>query len=154
MYKCSMCKIRHDGEPAFVNACGKFCASCKAKIHERAAEGTRKQSLKFNGRCIWCGEMITEETKQPRANNSDNVCQPCALRRDWLLNAIRLSDRPAKYVAHREERERPMREERQRVIEATQQEKPAIAVAEPSETEARLMRLEKMLNKLTSALGV
>ena len=99
----------------------------------------------------WCGEKITPATMQA-GKDDENVCQPCTTRRDWLLKAIRLSDRPARYVARTEERERPMREEREKAMQAAKP--PVAAETVPNEAEARLRRLELMLNKLTQALGV
>ena len=152
MYTCNMCKKSVEGEVAFKNGAGSFCPGCKAIIHARAAEGMRARSASHNGHCVWCGEKITPATMQA-GKEDENVCQPCTTRRDWLLKAIRLSDRPARYVARTEERERPMREEREK---ATRAAKPTVSAAEsvPSESEARLLRLELMMNKLTQALGV
>ena len=151
MYTCGMCKKSVEGEVAFKNGAGSFCQSCKAIIHARAAEGARARIAALDGHCVWCGQKITPATMQPGKEN-DHVCQPCTTRRDWLLKAIRLSDRPARYVARTEERERPMREEREKAMQAFQP--PVAAETVPNEAEARLRRLELMLNKLTQALGV
>ena len=151
MYTCSMCKKAVEGEVAFKNGAGSFCPECKAIIHARAAEGARARSAALNGHCVWCGEKITLATMQAGKDN-ENVCQPCTTRRDWLLKAIRQSDRPARYVARTEERERPMREEREKAMQAAKP--PVAAETVPNEAEARLRRLELMLNKLTQALGV
>ena len=151
MYTCGMCKKSVEGEVAFKNGAGSFCPECKAVIHARAAEGARARSAALNGHCVWCGEKITPATMQA-GKDDENVCQPCTTRRDWLLKAIRLSDRPARYFARTEERERPMREEREKAMQAAKP--PVSAETAPNEAEARLRRLELMLNKLTQALGV
>ena len=151
MYTCSMCKKATEGEVAFKNGAGSFCPECKAIIHARAAEGARARSAALNGHCVWCGEKITPANMQA-GKDDENVCQPCTTRRDWLLKAIRLSDRPARYVARTEERERPMREEREKAMQAAKP--PVAAETVPNEAEARLRRLELMLNKLTQALRV
>ena len=155
MYTCGMCKKSVEGEVAFKNAAGSFCPECKAIIHARAAEGARARRAALNGHCIWCCEKITPD-KMQSGKDDENVCQPCTTRRDWLLKAIRLSDRPARYVARTEERERPMREEREKATQAAQAAKPTVTATDalPNEAEARLRRLELMLNKLTQALGV
>jgi DNA-directed RNA polymerase subunit RPC12/RpoP len=152
MYTCSMCKNETEGKVAFKNGAGSFCPECKAIIHARSAEGVRARSAALNGHCVWCGEKITP-SKMQVGKEDENVCYPCTTRRDWLLKAIRLSDRPARYVARTEERERPMREEREKAAQAAAQPKP-VAENVPNEQEARLRRLELMLNKLTQALGV
>jgi DNA-directed RNA polymerase subunit RPC12/RpoP len=151
MYTCSMCKKAMEGEVAFKNRAGSFCPECKAIIFARSAEGMRARRAALNGYCLWCGKKITPATMQACKEN-DHVCLSCATRRDWLLKAIRLSDRPARYVARTEERERPMREEREKAMQAAKP--PVAAETVPNEEEARLRRLELMLNKLTQALGV
>ena len=155
MYTCSKCKKEFEDLPAFNNACGSFCNGCKAEIHAASAAGLReKNKATYNGHCVWCGDCLNE-TNMQSGKTDENVCQSCAKKRDWLLKAIRLSDRPYKYVSRTEERERPQREERNRMIIAAnaKQEKP-LQPELPSDAEARMRRLELMLNKLTSALGV
>ena len=151
MYTCSMCKKATDGDVAFKNAAGSFCKECKAIIHSRAAEASKARSHAPNGCCRWCGEKITTATMQT-GKDDEHVCQPCTTRRDWLLNAIRHSDRPARYVARTEERERPMREERAKAMQAANM--PLFEGTAHNDAETRLRRLELMIGKLTNALGV
>ncbi len=150
MYTCSMCKKETDGEVAFKNAAGTFCRECKSTIHARAAEASRSRDT-ANGCCRWCGEKITPATRQA-GKHDENVCQPCCTKRDWLLKAIRLSDRPARYVARTEEREGPMREERAKAMKTANM--PLFEEAAKNDAESRLRRLELMIGKLTNALGV
>jgi len=151
MYTCSMCKKTTDGDVAFKNAAGSFCAECKAIIHSRAAQASKARAHVLGGFCIWCGEKITAATMQT-GKDDENVCQPCTTRRDWLLKAIRLSDRPARYVARTEERERPMREERAKATQVANM--PLFEKTTHNDAETRLRRLEEMIGKLTNALGV
>jgi hypothetical protein len=154
MYTCGMCKKRVEGEVALKNGAGSFCSECHAIIRERSAEGMRARSAALNGHCIWCGEKITKANPAGGGGShaSVNVHLACERNRDWALKCIRHSDRIARYVARTEERERPLREEREKAMRAA---KPSIAAESvPSDDEARLRRLELMLNKLTQALGV
>lgn len=153
MYTCGMCKKSVEGEVAFKNGAGSFCPECKAIIHARAAEGARARSAKLNGNCVWCGEKITPSDPAGKSHEACNIHVACEARRDWILKCIRFSDKLAKYVARTEERERPMREEREKALQSA---KPTVVATEamPNEAEARLRRLELMLNKLTQALGV
>lgn len=163
MYTCKMCKGMFGGEPALKNAAGEFCFECKATIRARIADGTRARGLALNGCCMWCGEKITDKNRVARANDPDkrgekHVCSDCSVNRDWLLKCIRFSDKASKYAARAEDREREGREERNKrqsenrsvcdVIKESQFQ------GQPSEQEARLSRVEMMLNKLTQALGV
>ena len=148
-YTCCMCKESFGGTPAWENNCGVFCPKCKQDVHERAKAGYKARKNAVNGYCIWCGQQITEATKQSGKNV--NVCMPCENRREWLLTAIRLSERPARYVARVEEREAPLRAEREKIMQNSE---PAKAHAMPSEQDARLARLERMMNKLVESLGV
>jgi len=151
MYTCGMCKRSVDGEAALKNRAGSFCAECKVIIHARSIRGVRERSRAWDGKCGWCRQPITKGPMQP-SREGEHVCYRCDRNRKWLLKAIRLSDHPALYVARTEERERPMREERAKAEIAVKQE-----IAEESaqsDAEARLLRLERMLKKLTQALGV
>lgn len=152
MYKCSMDGNNHDGEPALKNACGTFCPECKAKIHAKAAEGVKERIESLNGCCIWCGEKITEANPSGKSHEGCNIHETCEQKRDWVLKCIRHSDKMAKYVARTEERERPMREEREKAKRSAEQ--PTMAETVPTEQEARLRRVELMLNKLVNSLGV
>ena len=153
MYTCNRCKKDIQGEVAFKNAAGSFCPDCKAIIHARAAEGTRARNALLNGGCIWCGEKITPSNPAGKSHEGCNIHLECEARRDWMLKCIRFSSKLAKYVARTEERERPLREEREKVARFT---KPTVAEdhSAPTEADARLLRLESMMNKLTRALGV
>lgn len=148
-----MCKKQIEGDVAFHNACGDFCKPCKTIVHLRAQEAVRSNKQVSDGYCVWCGDEITNSNAQ-KNKDDENVCQPCSTKRDWLLQAIRLSDRPYKYVMRTEEREKPARTQRSAAIQQAAQVKPAQEQVIPSEQEARMRRLELMLNKLTSALGV
>ncbi len=155
MYNCSRCKNTFADEPALSNACGSFCGQCKADIHASSVESNKGRTKKLSGFCVWCGEKLTPNIVHA-SHEGDNVCKSCELRREWLLKAIRLSDRPSKYVARVEDRERPLREERENARKAiAETNKPkALESSGTTESEARLLRLEGMLDKLTKALGV
>ena len=156
MYTCSMCKQAKEGEVAFKNGAGSFCRQCKKIIHARAAEGFRARRAALKGRCVWCGEEITPHNPAGKSHKGCSIHVQCEARRDWILQCIRFSDKLVKYVVRTEERERPMREERQKQKEMMA-EKPKLveyAGRSTNEAEARLLRLERMLNKLTQALGV
>lgn len=112
------------------------------------------------GICSWCGVKINNTNS--RIDHERNVCKKCEENRGWLLNSIRFSDKASKYIIKTEEREKPLRESREleaKVKEEQEKEvdlflKKEVITAIPNDQEARMMRLEKMLNKLTSALGV
>ena len=152
MYTCTGCKKQFADSPAITNACGSFCAQCKAQMIEKSANSRHETSRALNGCCLWCGEKITPELALS-GHPDENVCKLCRGHREWLLKVIRLSDRPIKYANRTEERERPLREEREKFMIATAKTKSAVAT-ETTESDARLLRLEGMLDKLTKALGV
>jgi hypothetical protein len=67
-----------------------------------------RQEEKRNGtsNCVWCGD----ETEHHESEGS--VCYRCKQNRNWLLDCIRISDRPFKYVSAREEVESKARNDR------------------------------------------
>jgi len=147
MYKCAMCKKEFDGEPALENGCGMFCAECKAIIHKRAERSLRKRGLSLNGRCLWCGEMITDATRET-GKEDEHVCKFCSTNRDWLLKTIRMSSHQARYVARTEKREAPMREERERAERAAAKEKHESARGQKDDDASRIDRIERLLLEL------
>jgi hypothetical protein len=145
--QCSCCK-KEMISPKITNAAGSFCEACYNDWVAKGRQTRERNKAMYGGYCIWCGDRITPDIMQKHFPDA-NVCQPCCNRRDWLLAAIRLSDHPAKYVARIEEKEKEGREQREKIIMSA--EKPANA---PSDDEARLRRIELMLNKFSKALGV
>lgn len=162
VYKCVMCKKDFSGEPALKNAIGCFCFECRRIMKERQAVGTKKR---YKNRhcdggcyCAWCGKKITNENAYHSTAEDKNrlhgVCRECQNHRDWLLKCIRLSDRPSMYIKFVEEREAPKRIEREALLKAQ-----AVTIVETNNSnskndEARLLRIEKMLNRLTNEFGV
>jgi len=149
-YRCARCKEEQLGPPAFTNAAGVFCATCKADIHRLAGAGAQARIAALNGACVWCGKPIAPEERQ-RFGCGDNVHAWCANNgRDWMLGCIRSSDHLAKYVQRVEEREGPLREARK----AEAQAKLPLSAESVPNTTVRLDRVETLLAKLADALGV
>lgn len=156
MFKCATCKTTFDGTPAMTNGAGTFCRGCEDMRKHKATEATRARFADLGSDCIWCGETGPHKDKH---GASSRVCTTCDNNRDWLLRCIRHSNKAADYAAKTEERELPLRRERQAQEAAAKlAAKEALAnasyapVARDDSTE-RLDRLEKMLMKLTEALG-
>ena len=151
-YQCSMCKESQDGEPVFVNGAGQFCSNCKSEIHRRAGDAMRKRRSDL---CRWCECVLTPENSNQSPSRDIGVCKECCSRRDWLLKCIRLSDRPARYVARTEEREKQERDARIAARSANLQ-----PTSRQNGDSSRLDRLELMIDrqggimeKLIQALG-
>ena len=151
-YNCCMCKRTFTGTPAWKNAAGDFCPECRAEVMKRMAEGNRNRVRNSPGGCIWCGRPLHEVRYHGKDRESVNTCADCETHRAWLLKCIRVSDRPAKYVARVEEREAEGRKERE--IRAAAKPVQLPLQPQPTESEARLARVEKMLNTLMVQLGV
>ena len=151
-YNCCMCKRTFTGTPAWKNAAGDFCPECRAEVMKRMAEGNRNRVRNSPDGCIWCGRPLHEVRYHGKDRESVNTCADCETHRAWLLKCIRVSDRPAKYVARVEEREAEGRKERE--IRAPAKPVQLPLQPQPTESEARLARVEKMLNTLMVQLGV
>jgi len=146
-----MCKRTFTGTPAWKNAAGDFCPECRAEVMKRMAEGNRNRVRNSPDGCIWCGRPLHEVRYHGKDRESVNTCADCETHRAWLLKCIRVSDRPAKYVARVEEREAEGRKERE--IRAAAKPVQLPLQPQPTESEARLARVEKMLNTLMVQLG-
>lgn len=151
-YNCCMCKRTFTGTPAWKNAAGDFCPECRAEVMKRMAEGNRNRVRNSPDGCIWCGRPLHKVRYHGKDRESVNTCADCETHRAWLLKCIRVSDRPAKYVARVEEREAEGRKERE--IRAAAKPVQLPLQPQPTESEARLARVEKMLNTLMVQLGV
>ena len=141
MYKCKRCKQSFETQPAVTNGAGSFCADCEAYRKARQAAELKSRVEDRNGGCVWCGSQLTADEQR------DSVCAGCQSNRDWLLRCIRHTEHVSKYVASREAAERETRAARIAAQKTTQ------TNSDPSNAEARLLRMEKMLNKLMTALG-
>lgn len=152
-YKCCMCKKEFSGIPAWDNAAGLYCPECRAEVRRRMAEGNRNRARNLKEECIWCGEPLSAVRVRVHGQDREsvNTCTECETHRAWLLKCIRAGDRPAKYVARVEEREAGKRKEREIRYAATQKTKPSESAV--PENDARLKRVEKMLNNLMRKLG-
>lgn len=146
-YTCAMCKKEFGGKAALANACGTFCAGCTEIMRERAVRSFRKRALSLDGRCLWCGETITDATRQVNKDD-EHVCKLCRAHRDWLLKAIRVSAHPARYVARTEEREGPMREEREKAERAAAKERYGQDRGQKNDDASRIDRIEQLLLEL------
>jgi hypothetical protein len=177
-----MCKGEFQDPPAMINGTGKYCAGCKGEILARSFN-TRKHNRATRTRvptkraCIWCGSTGPFHKCE---EDIATVCKVCHTHRQWLLKCIRYSDKAAHYVAKREEKELPLRQEREAQAAALRDQarkaaeakpdalvtggdlgmKPSVQVLqvlrEPMLDTAqidRLARVEAMLQKLTAALG-
>jgi methionyl-tRNA synthetase len=104
-----MCKEQFMTEPHSSNICGSFCEKCTNERLDRLRSSVKaRQEEKRNGtsNCVWCGD----ETEHHESEGS--VCYRCKQNRNWLLDCIRISDRPFKYVSAREEVESKARNDR------------------------------------------
>lgn len=151
-YICCMCKKTFEGEPAMRNNAGRFCPECNMRLRARIAEGCRNRVRTSPEGCIWCGELIKDNRNHGDDHESVNICTACENHRSWLLKCIRVSDRPAKYVARVEAREAGARKERK--IRAADKQVPVPPKPVIMESEERLARVEKMLTVLMEQLGV
>ena len=151
IYNCCMCKKAFTGVPAWKNAAGDFCPECRAEVMKRVAEANRNRVRTSPEGCIWCGEPLKEVRYHGKDHKSVNTCAECEKHREWLLKCIRVSDHPAKYVARVENREAGERKERE--IRAAARPVPMPSQPVVTESEARLARVEKMLNTLMEQLG-
>jgi hypothetical protein len=152
MYNCKMCKALFTDDPALVNGTGEYCIDCKGVILSRSLRGRIEANKQFEGMCLWCGVEIDKSTAVTGKLN-EHVCYNCVKGRDWLLSVIRFSDRAAKYAKKTEERESPERERRKAntlVIETRLTPK----TETQNKTEDRLARLESILIKISSELGI
>ena len=146
MYTCNRCKKAFENEPAMVNGAGSFCAECEVHRKMKMAEAMKKRVEERDGGCVWCGTKLKPDEQR------DAVCRDCQTNRDWLLKCIRHTEHVAKYVASREVAERESREARIAAQKSTVVTQPTTN-GDPSNAEARLLRMETMLNKLMTALG-
>ena len=158
MFKCATCKTTFEGTPALTNGAGMFCSGCDdARIH-KLTEATRARYAEMGHDCMWCGEPGPHKD----SSGLTRVCNTCDNNRGWLLRCIRHSNRAADYVAKTEDRELPLRRDRQaKEAAARLAANEALAnagsvTAAPvlrNEANERLDRLEQMIMKLTEALG-
>lgn len=142
-FRCCRCKRTFDGEPGRTNGCGPFCDACTAEVWQEREIKTTDGRSKV---CVWCGE-------RPTRGKNYSECKICHRHREWLLQVIRVSDRPARYVASREAKYGPEREARRRAAETPAGELVEEESPVRSEQDARLDRLESMLSKLIEELG-
>lgn len=154
-YKCSGCKNNFYGDPVWINATGKYCASCKEKTILKMRTSLDERFEKLDGTCKYCGDVRgRHETWEDKTG-----CPKCIAWRDRSLKLIRHSDAAFKYMQKTEEKECQQREarikkekeEKERVeLEKAQQRKP-----EPEDKqESRLDRLEKLLTKMVTEYGI
>ena len=156
MFKCATCKNTFEGAPSMNNGAGAFCSGCDGARKHKAAEATRARFAEMGDDCMWCGEPGPHKDKHRAVSR---VCLACVNGRDWLLRCVRHSNKAADYAAKTEERELPLRRERQaheaaaKVAAREALENACAAPAARDDSTERLDRLEKMLMKLTEALG-
>lgn len=158
MYTCKKCHKEFNDEPARKNATGMYCLACHEAITAKiVATNTQRRIDSYDGKCTWCGAQKSE------LNMSNRVCNSCIEHRAWLLKCIRFSRVANDYVKSVEEREKVarqtrMEEEAKRQAEIQAVQAAIVASVKPSaqvsDTEARMLRMEKMLNKLTTSLGL
>jgi hypothetical protein len=169
MYTCVRCKEEFEGNAPLINGVGEFCNGCKDVIRIKSSI-TRKNKNPEN-RCIWCNKKIALDSLQWQQERGTSVCNTCEKNRQWLLECIRFSDRPAKYVARVEEKEKPGRaallaalekskleqikaqtttnlDNNQKPQESEECHSEAKFTIDPS-LEARMSRIENLLTKLT-----
>jgi len=152
MFKCCMCKMFKDGEPEMKNGLGVFCKDCKDKMKTKTSEGIKGYKMKNDGYCLWCGEKI-EDTDLKKESGDNHVCCSCNRHRDWLLRCIRHTNRVIRYVTRVEEKEKPERKAREKIRESREINADQVEEKPLPEQEARLNRIELMLNKLIGKLG-
>jgi DNA-directed RNA polymerase subunit RPC12/RpoP len=153
MYQCVRCKKEFDGEPALENRAGKFCQDCRDFIFDKMRQGMQRRSAELNGVCLWCGDNITSSNVMAGREN-EHVCKRCDKNREWVLKCIRISDRPAKYVARVEAKEAPDRIEREKRRERDKELTSAVVDSLPSEVEVRVKKMEDLLTRLANELGI
>jgi len=110
-------------------------------MHDKMIAVNRKRLIETDGVCKYCGEIA--EPFQGDPNETVHVCKKCTgTIIPHILKCIRYSDKIAKYVASREEKESTSRKSREaaRIIASESQ-----AIKAP---EDRITRLEGMLEEL------
>jgi hypothetical protein len=140
-FLCSSCKNTFGCDPSLKNGAGSFCKDCHKKMHDKMIAVNRKRLIETDGVCKYCGEIA--EPFQGDPNETVHVCKKCTgTIIPHILKCIRYSDKIAKYVASREEKESTSRKSREaaRIIASESQ-----AIKAP---EDRITRLEGMLEEL------
>ena len=143
-YICNRCRTHHEGQPALKNNCGSFCDGCRSEILIKMQAGRRRTTRNQTDICIWCGRKIKEGDR----DGTDNLHVKCGSNRDWLLMCIRYSDKPFRYITSKEEKEKPLRRQRELLNHPSEE-----TQHDSGTDEKRIERLENMLEKLVSALG-
>lgn len=171
-FKCVMCKKTFYGEPARKNACGTFCRECSDTIANKVSEtnlikkkgiGAKMKTdrLEFNKNLYdnlkskgWvsvkdAAEIVGVTTggsfiDQLKRFGIPSVLFPCGGNRTRTLF---LKESVLAYCDYRSSLFSVDKNNNQKEVEKQ-------IVSEKSESDARLDRVERMLNKLTSALGV
>jgi hypothetical protein len=128
------------------NNAGSFCPDCESQRKLRVTESQKKRIRDLDNCCLWCGDKVEDY----KIGSDDHICEGCKRMRDRLLKCIRNSGRVARYVSIREEAEALNR--KARIAAKNEAKKEVTTESMPTETEARLLRMERMLNQITSAL--
>ena len=154
-YTCCMCKNEFAGNPYNVNGVGAFCAHCEKERINRV-KAAQANSPEWDRRCIYCGEIVTEQTaaKGGRDGHENHYHKKCDSNRGWILKCIRHSPKLAEYVQKTEKKEAPLRDERKKLEQVSKKSQIELQLQPTQSTvpDARLDRMERMLNKLTAAL--
>ena len=171
MFTCTMCKEEISGEPVLVNAAGSFCADCNREVNDRKTAGIRRHygrtnnnpdmelDMRMGDTCAWCLKEINK-ANPPSLRTTALIHRGCDSHRNWLLECIRVSDRPYEYVARVEEREKPKRVQREvekRLAEAEQEKTVSVEVSAQEDNRnenPRMDRLEKMMEILIREFGI
>ncbi len=153
--KCCHCKlIKPRSEYRLTNNCGEWCNDCWDAISKKRLDARLKKDAATNGICKYCGRPAEYSAD----NYTTHVCALTTKMRAHILDCIRYSDLLARHVAAMEEREAPARLERKKAEAASLAVKivsplPEIGQSIPTTQEARMARIELMLNKLMKGLG-
>lgn len=115
-YQCKMCKRSFAGAPSRKNGVGAFCEACSREISNRQRKPKRIATINGNLAhevCVWCGDVLTDGNRRSHGDRdlSDNTCVVCDKNRGWLLRCIKISEKPAKYVASKEQKYGAIRKE-------------------------------------------
>ena len=154
MYCCHCKKTKPRSECRLTNKCGDWCLECWDAIAKKRLESRLKKDAATNGVCKYCGRPAELRAE----NDTTHVCSLTTKMRVHILECVRYSDVLARYVAATEDREAPERLIRKKAEAASLAVKiasplPEVVQSIPTTQEARMARIELMLNKLMKGLG-
>lgn len=158
MFTCNKCRQPSNGEP-HKQGVGSgpnrsiylYCDTCWREQVEKRLVGLREYhaARAANPVCPYCRQPV----KGPETNEG-YVCASCRSWRDYALVLIRAAPKAAQYIAACELREAEGRAARDAAAAKAAETRQPSLPSQAGDHEARMARMEKLLNKLAADLGV